>query len=76
LPRQPATSRPPTDGVTDTETPTAAYLLRSDDARDTADELAEQTGTATWTWVLGQDLPDLPMPASSSGSSDRKYKDL
>ena len=45
---------------TDTETPTAAFLLHSDEDRDTAAQIASDTGTAVWTWVLGEDMPPLP----------------
>ena len=45
---------------TDTETPTAAFLLHSDEERDTAAQIASDTGTAVWTWVLGEDMPPLP----------------
>ncbi len=44
---------------TDTETPTAAFLLHSDEDRDTAAQIASDTGTAVWTWVLGEDMPAL-----------------
>lgn len=47
---------------TDTATPTAAFLLASEEDRDVVDELAAQTGTDAWAWVLGDDLPPLPTP--------------
>lgn len=47
---------------TDTATPTAAFLLASEEDRGVVDELANQTGTQAWAWVLGDDLPPLPEP--------------
>ena len=49
---------------TDTETPTAAFLLHSDEDRDTAAQIASDTATAVWTWVLGEDMPPLPPRAA------------
>jgi len=45
---------------TDTDTPTAAFLLSSDEDRETAAQIATDTGTAVWTWVIGEDMPALP----------------
>jgi len=45
---------------TDTETPTAAFLLSSAEDRETAAQIAADTGTAVWTWVIGEDMPALP----------------
>jgi hypothetical protein len=45
---------------TDTETPTAAFLLTSDEDRDAVAEIATDPGTEVWTWVVGEDMPDLP----------------
>ena len=45
---------------TDTETPTAAFLLTSDEDRDTAAQIAADTGTEVWTWVVTEDMPPLP----------------
>lgn len=45
---------------TDTETPTAAFVLTSDEDRDTAAQIATDTGTGVWTWVVGEDMPPLP----------------
>ncbi|GAW52551.1 uncharacterized protein PD653B2_4909 [Nocardioides sp. PD653-B2] len=45
---------------TDTETPTAAFLLGSDEDRETAAQIAADTGTEVWTWVIGEDMPALP----------------
>jgi len=45
---------------TDTETPTAAFLLHSDEDRDVVTQIARDTSTAVWTWVLGEDMPALP----------------
>ena len=45
---------------TDTETPTAAFLLSSDEDRETAAQIAADTGTEVWTWVVGEDMPALP----------------
>ncbi len=45
---------------TDTETPTAAFLLLSDEDRDTAAQIASDTGTEVWTWVVTEDMPPLP----------------
>ncbi|MEV5003926.1 DUF1173 domain-containing protein [Nocardioides sp. LML1-1-1.1] len=49
---------------TDTETPTAAFVLTSDEDRDTAAQIANDTGTAVWTWVVTQDMPPLPPVAN------------
>lgn len=46
--------------LTDTEKPTAAFLLTSDHDREAVADLAAQTGTEVWTWVVGEDLPALP----------------
>lgn len=46
--------------LTDTEKPTAAFLLTSDHDREAVADLAAQTGTEVWTWVVGDDLPALP----------------
>lgn len=54
---------------TDTETPTAAFLLHSDEDRDTAAQIATDTCTEVWTWVLGEDMPPLPRPAAASDGS-------
>jgi hypothetical protein len=54
---------------TDTETPTAAFLLHSDEDRDTVAQIAADTGTAVWTWVLGEDMPALPAPAAPHPAS-------
>jgi hypothetical protein len=51
--------------LTDIETPTAAYLLEDADARVAVDELQRDTGTDTWTWVIGEPIPPLP-PARST----------
>ena len=53
---------------TDTETPTAAFMLHSDEDRDTAAQIATDTGTEVWTWVRGEDMPPLPRPAPASRS--------
>lgn len=45
---------------TDTPTPTAAFLLASDEDRDTVAQIAADTGTNTWTWTIGDNLPTLP----------------
>ena len=45
---------------TDTTTPTAAFLIRADDAREGIHQLGADTGTATWAWVVGEDMPPLP----------------
>jgi hypothetical protein len=45
---------------TDTENPTAAFLLGSDEEREAVDELAAAAGTNLWTWVIGEDMPPLP----------------
>jgi hypothetical protein len=45
---------------TDTETPTAAFLLTSDEDREAVAEIATATGTGVWTWVVGEDMPPLP----------------
>jgi len=45
---------------TDTETPTAAFVLTSDEDPDTAAQIATDTGTEVWTWVVTEDMPPLP----------------
>ena len=47
---------------TDTEVPTAAYLLDDPDERDEIDTLQNSTGTDTWTWVVRETMPALPAP--------------
>ena len=54
---------------TDTDTPTAAFLLHSDEDRDTVAQIATDTGTVVWTWVLGEDMPPLPPRATAAPSS-------
>ena len=51
---------------TDTETPAAAFLLTTDEHRDTVAEIATQTGTAAWSWVPGEEMPALPPPVLAS----------
>jgi len=51
--------------LTDTETPTAAFLLASEEDREAVDELAAETGTDLWTWVIGEDMPPLPPRAAA-----------
>jgi len=46
--------------LTDTEIPTAAYLLDSKDMREDVEALQAGTGTVTWTWVVGDPMPPLP----------------
>lgn len=46
--------------LTDTETPTAAFLLTRDDNREAVAEIATATGTDVWTWVITEDMPALP----------------
>jgi len=45
---------------TDTETPTAAFLLASEDDREAVGELAAEAGTDIWRWVIGEEMPLLP----------------
>lgn len=45
---------------TDTETPTAAFLLTSDEDREVAAQIAADTGTEVWAWVVTEDMPPLP----------------
>lgn len=45
---------------TDTDTPTAAFLRNGDDDRAVVTEIATQTGTRVWTWVVDQQLPAFP----------------
>jgi hypothetical protein len=52
---------------TDTETPTAAFLLHSDEDRDAVTQIAADTSTGVWTWVLGDDMPSLPPRAAAPG---------
>ncbi|MEP9385570.1 DUF1173 domain-containing protein [Nocardioides sp. KR10-350] len=49
---------------TDTETPTAAFLLHSDEDRETVTQIAADTGTGVWAWVIGEDMPELPPAAA------------
>jgi hypothetical protein len=46
--------------LTDTEIPTAAYLIEDAEAREGIDALQTDTGTDTWTWVVGDPMPPLP----------------
>lgn len=48
---------------TDTETPTAAFLLTSDEDREVAAQIAADTGTEVWAWVVTEDMPPLPRVA-------------
>jgi hypothetical protein len=48
--------------LTDTEPPTAAYLLADAETREDIDALQADTGTDTWTWVVGDPMPPLPSP--------------
>ena len=57
---------------TDTETPTAAFLLHSDEDRDTVTQIAAETGTAVWVWVLGEDMPALPSRSPAPSRSWRR----
>jgi hypothetical protein len=50
---------------TDTEIPTAAFLLSHDAERHGVDELAAATGTNIWTWVIGENMPPLPPRAAA-----------
>ncbi|GAW47928.1 MULTISPECIES: DUF1173 domain-containing protein [unclassified Nocardioides] len=50
---------------TDTESPTAAFLLTNDHDRDAATQIAADTGTDVWTWVITSNMPVLP-PAKST----------
>lgn len=47
---------------TDTETPTAAFLLGRGSERPDVAALAADTRTDSWTWVIGDDMPRLPRP--------------
>lgn len=47
---------------TDTDTPTAAFIVSADDDRDTLAEIDSRACTAVWSWALGEDLPALPPP--------------
>lgn len=51
---------------TDTEAPTAAFLLTDDAERDGVNELAAETGTNIWAWVIGENMPPLPPRAAAS----------
>ena len=53
---------------TDTEVPTAAYLLDDADERDAIDTLQVTTGTDTWTWVVGETMPALPTPRHAANA--------
>lgn len=48
---------------TDTQVPTAAFVLTRADDADTVHDIAQQTGTETWTWVVGDPIPPLPAPS-------------
>lgn len=54
---------------TDTVTPTAAFLLTSDEDRDTVNEIVTQAGANAWTWLLGEAMPSLPTPTPRSWRS-------
>ena len=45
---------------TDTETPTAAFLLHSNGDRDAVTQMASDTSTDVWMWVIGEDIPTFP----------------
>jgi hypothetical protein len=45
---------------TDTEVPTAAYLLASNDAREVIEESQASRGADTWVWVVGEKMPQFP----------------
>lgn len=45
---------------TDTELPTAAYVLDSEDTREDIEALQTGTGSGIWTWVVGQHMPPFP----------------
>ena len=47
---------------TDTPTPTAAFLLINDRDREAAAQIAADTGTGVWTWLITDDMPELPPP--------------
>jgi len=47
---------------TDTETPTAAFLLTNDEDHHMVAEIATHAGVDAWGWVLGQEMPALPTP--------------
>lgn len=57
---------------TDTETPTAAFLLTSEEDRDTAAQIATDTGTDVWTWVLDEDMPPLPPVADPAHATHHR----
>lgn len=57
---------------TDTETPTAAFLLTSEEDRDTAARIATDTGTDVWTWVLDEDMPPLPPVADPAHATHHR----
>lgn len=44
---------------TDTEIPTAAFLITTHDREDAA-QIAADTGTDVWTWIVTEDMPPLP----------------
>lgn len=52
--------------LTDTPTPTACYVLPAADQIDAVNELAGDTDTAAWTWVVDEDFPDLPARGNGS----------
>ena len=49
--------------LTDTETPTAAFLLSSEEDREVAAQIGADTGTEVWSWVVTEDMPPLPPAA-------------
>ena len=46
--------------LTDTEPPTAAYVIEDAEDRQVIEALQADTGTDTWTWVVGDPMPPLP----------------
>jgi hypothetical protein len=59
---------------TDTEAPTAAFLLPSEEDRAAVDEVAAETGIDAWTWVIGEDMPPLPPRAARQPATPQAAK--
>ena len=59
---------------TDTERPTAAYLIEDAEDREAIDALRADTGTDTWAWVIGDPMPPLP-PARHTPAPRTEHPD-
>jgi hypothetical protein len=61
--------------LTDTETPTAAYLVQNDDELGDITTLENETGVRAWDWVISGAPLQLPPPATEPRSSSRATPD-